>query len=355
MKKTLKILMAIILFAVVLTIATSVNAATLKHAGDTTDPYDDIVAAANGEAGVAVEADRLVKRDGNIFTVQNAVVLKDLNAPDGAVIIVDANLEINNAVVITNTVTIADGNGALSIPKGMTINKSGTLYTDLAALIATNYGKVFSEKAFSLANNTSLTLKEDSVTGLPAKGNKNTVYAYLSVPTTDVVGANSKIAIDFKVTVPGETAMAKIESGKEYVYDVDVKWGSYVLEKSEVTSVVPYAKADKIANIDAGSVEGTPTNGKGEIKIPTGLESGSKIYLTVTVAGEEKTVELTVGTAPVDQNKQEQPAEPTKPADTNKGELDDSPKTGDHIIPAATLLAVVVVANVVYFAKSKNN
>lgn len=363
MKKTLKILMAIILFAVVLTIATSVNAV----AGDTDNPYDDLQAAATAEAKVTDEDARLVKQAGNVYTVQEDLFLKNLNAPNGAIIIIagEKTLTVKEKVVIDNTVTIATDNltatkeGTFTTAKGTQINKGGVVYTNLAAFAPVNYGKVYSSVDLKAdpANNTELTLVEESIVNKPAVDGKDSDYKYLYVPTTDVVVATGKLSINLKITVPGETQPAtKIESPKKYNYEVTAKYGNYELDLAVMTpTVAKYSGTEKTTKdftVTAG------TAGEGTIDIPTGLVDGDPIVATVTVAGKSVDFEYKVGVAPVnpDDNKPEQPENPAdtnKPAD--KGDLDESPKTGDHIIPAATLLAVVVVANVVYFAKSKNN
>ncbi len=363
MNKTLKFLLAITLFVAILAIATGVNAAVDGTAAD--NGYADLEAAVAAEKNLTTG--QKIKKEGNTYTVLDALFIDTLNAPSNSVIILDEALTVKEKVELDNTVTIykKGADGALTLTGGMTVKTAGALYTNVdVSANAKIYGKVFvADKATlgAVADTTVLTLKTDSVKGKPVVADKDTVYAKLVVPTATVVGDASKISMTFDITAAGEK-VNKLEVGKKYDFTVVAKYADYELDKTMITAVAPSDNNDEPANITAGAtgLDYTAGDGEGTITIPTGLKDGDKILMTVTIAGEEKDLAVVVGTVQPTPTATAEPTEApatTAPAtdDANKGDKDETPKTGDQIIPATALLAVVVVANVVYFAKMKRN
>ena len=361
MNKTLKFLLAIALFVAILAIATGVNAAVDGTAGN---EYANLATAATAEKNVA-EATQKIKQEGNTYTVLKNLDVETLGVPSGSIVLISdgAKLTVKNKVELDNTVIISTtgtGTGTLKLTGGMTVKAAGVLYTniDLSADVKV-YGKVFVADGTTfetVADTTVLTLKEDSVKNKPMVSDKDTVYAKLVVPTATVVGDASKISMTFDLTYAGEK-VNKLEVGKKYDFTIVAKYADYELDKTMITAVAPYAGNDEPANIAAGNITGTD---EGTITIPTGLNEGDKIRMTVTIAGEKEDLAVVVGTVQPTPTATAEPTEApatTAPAtdDANKGDKDETPKTGDQIIPATALLAVVVVANVVYFAKSKRS
>ena len=360
MKKTLKILMAIILFAVVLTIATSVNAAAAD--GTQANPYATLEAAVTAEKN---EADPKVEKStsGNIYTVKADLYVEDLGVTSGSVVVIEANKTLNvvNETRLANTITLA-GKGRFA--GTVVVNQNGVLYTNLALTTPKVYGKVYVAEGKTVTPDTTPateSLKLDkAVEAQPVVSGAKTKYDTLLVDKNTVKGADSKITITYAITVPGTDAkVTNFEADKEYEVTIEAKYDGIVLNPDQIT-VAAYAGSDKEANVNNVSI----TEGKGTFKTDKGLAEGTELALTVTVKGEEKYITAKIGKVEEEPNQPEnpdqpnQPEQPSKPAeDGNKGDLDDAAQvaTGDHIIPATALLAVVVVANVVYFAKSKNN
>ena len=366
MNKTLKFLLAIALFVAILAIATGVNAAVDGTAGN---EYANLATAATAEKNVA-EATQKIKQEGNTYTVLKNLDVETLGVPSGSIVLISdsAKLTVKNKVELDNTVIISTtgtGTGTLKLTGGMTVKAAGVLYTniDLSADVKV-YGKVFVADGTTfgtVADTTVLTLKEDSVKNKPMVSDKDTVYAKLVVPTATVVGDASKISMTFDLTYAGEK-VNKLEVGKKYDFTIVAKYADYELDKTMITAVAPSDNNDEPANITAGAtgLDYTAGDGEGTITIPTGLNEGDKIRMTVTIAGEKEDLAVVVGTVQPTPTATAEPTEApatTAPAtdDANKGDKDETPKTGDQIIPATALLAVVVVANVVYFAKSKRS
>lgn len=364
MNKTLKFLLAIALFVAILAIATGVNAAQIGTAAG--DEYADLVAAANGEKNVAAN-DQLIKQEGNTYTVLKSLFVEELGVPSGSIILVKngASLTVKNKVELDNTVTIfalpkangTAGTGTVTFTGTMTVKTNGVLYTNIAKPTKV-YGRAFvnGTAVANIADTTELTLKTDSVKGKPVVDNKETVYATLIVPEATL---ENNISMTFDLTYAGEK-VNKLEVGKKYDFTIVAKYANYELDKTMITAVNPSKNNDEPANIDDTAIDYKTENSEGTITIPTGLKDGDKILMTVTIAGEEKDLAVVVGTVQPTPTATAEPTEApatTAPAtdDANKGDKDETPKTGDQIIPATALLAVVVVANVVYFAKSKRS
>lgn len=359
MKKTLKILMAIILFAVVLTIATSVNAVAAD--GTQANPYATLEAAVTAEKN---EATPKVEKStsGNVYTVKNNLYVEDLGVTSGSVVVIEDTKTLNvvNETRLANTITLA-GEGTFA--GTVVVNQNGVLYTNLSLTTPKVYGKVYVAEGATVTPDTTPateSLKLDkAVEAQPVVSGAKTKYDTLLVDKNTVKGADSKITITYAITVPGTDAkVTNFEADKEYEVTIEAKYDGIVLNPDQIT-VAAYAGSDKEANVNTVSI----TDGKGTFKTDKGLAEGTELALTVTVKGEEKYITAKIGKVEEEPNQPEnpdqpnKPEEPIKPDDTNKGDLDDAAAvaTGDHIIPATALLAVVVVANVVYFAKSKNN
>lgn len=365
MKKTLKLLMAIVLFAVVLMIATSVNAAEVVY-----DTLDKAVAEeADAAAADSTYKPLVEKKDGYYVFNKGTDTLKITET-------IDANnmkLVINNALaanivvkgtttVKTDEATLPTVTGTVQVNEGATLiapeefgtsmlNK-GTMYIaeDATALTTaiTNEGTIYTDAdATALTTSVQLTLKDKvKVDGVD--------YTKVTVEKKDL---DKKMTYTVAKIVPeNEVAPAtKIEAGKTYTLTVKAE-----LDGKEVTA--PATILAKPLNRDAKM--NCEINGNNiEVVAAKDLE-GDTIALAAQLTGVDESKKdlalISLGEIKEDEPTTDPTAEPTTeptvaPTTDPNGEKDDTPKTGDTIIPATAVLAVVVVANVVYFARSKRS
>lgn len=350
MKKTLKILMAIILFAVVLTIATSVNAAV-----NTFTP---------AELVKAVDDDTKVKMEGSTLKILNDIDAADYTELAGKKLLLNGvNIDTATGKSLTATGVEVRGDVVLSgaLPAAK-LTVFGTLYagTNPTSFEVKENGKIYTATALTAGTDEVSFELKDAKKAQPLTAGALTEYKFILV-TEDAANANVKVTFG-KPYVPGETTDATvIEAKKVYYVDVTVKYNNEELADSVWTAAL--GKDDKDPAFDPNCT--VSKDGKAlEITIADKVEAGksAKAEVVVTNTDVKASVVLTIGEVKAeDPTKPEDPAKPEDPVkpseDDKKGDLDDAAAvaTGDHIIPATALLAVVVVANVVYFAKSKNN
>ena len=363
MKKTLKILMAIILFAVVLTIATSVSAVaapSLKMSDYTKDSTDDVT----------------------VTDPVRGITTYSLKAADLANGVETLTVDVNNAEIDINDVAV----NTLIIPEGKTVylKNSGSTSTTIKKI--ENSGELDITPAnitvTELENKTGKTVSTGTVGKIVMKGGEVKLataatnedlgsYKKITVDTSKVLYTTTPLTLDVKIednNTPRKTVEYKdLKAGDTYNVTVKVMCGD--------EEAVP-AATDKLV-LSLGANDGLTVTGIGAANTFVGTfvyttDALAKTLKIDYVDNQNKVLASTTfnGITPADpdQNKpadpdQNKPADPTNPeqpanpSDDKKGDLDDAAAvaTGDHIIPATALLAVVVVANVVYFAKSKNN
>lgn len=384
MNKTLKVLLAVVLFAVVLALATGVNAATASEIAKipTSDSdetpkymteevkqgvttytlkanYDEegeivvegpanLVLNANvtkatvkttGEVDISGTGTLVAVENSGTLVVKSTGVITELNNAGTATIDTGANKVAN--VVNTGKMEAKEAvtgkienSGALTIAADMAVEMtSGATLAVANAVTVSN----LTYKPESLANN------YGEYTTLDEEGNDDaTIY----LPKKDV-----KVSI--VITDDKDKEVTTLEAGKDYTLEVKASYGDIALNADD-------AKIEIAENPDL-TLTGTT------LRVASAL-AGKEIEATVAFNGVNTTVTLGAA-APVDpENPDDENKDPEVPGDENNGEenkepdnkndneLDpDTPNTGDHIIPATALLAVVVVANVVYFAKMKRN
>lgn len=354
MKKTLKILIAIILFAVVLTIATSVNAAV------ETITVDEFVNELNKGLD---EANYVVTNKDGILSIKDTVVV-----PDGKTLVLgDIILDIADGEKITGNVqvngtVVAKGTG--TVEGKIIVNK--TLYAagaEPTSYVINGEGIIYSEATKTVADAVALELAE-KVKAAPVNAGALTEYGFVVV-TKESAKANTTITLGNPYVEDATEDATEIEAKKEYFVKAKAEYKKLELKASQIS-----AEAFQSATVVPNCTGVACNDGIVEFTVADDAEEGNEVRVTVKVAAADVSKELTVkvGAVTPAPEQPEQPEEPTNPEDpTNpdqpanpdapKGDLDDaaSVATGDHIIPATALLAVVVVANVVYFAKMKNN
>lgn len=377
MKKTLKILMAIILFAVVLTIATSVNAATEPAKGGVT--VLDKIIQDNYDATPRDES--TIKYEDGFYKITAALEVADkVVIPAGKTVYIDlakaattyefeANMEVNGTLVVSVSGTAVavptmagtiDVNGTLKTPMLSTkINNKGTVISTASTAITlsadnfSNEGTIYGKVTPVADTDVVLNLKDD----LTVEGTK---YKAIVLPKKDL---DNKIEFVVEnITKSTEvTPVTKLEEGEAYKINVKAYYLKSSTEKLELTDNVTIATPKT-----AGATANCTVDANGVVTVGKKLGNDSNVRVSATVAGITKDLAaIPVGTEikneepnqPENPDQPNKPEEPNKPSDENKGDLDDAAAvaTGDHIIPATALLAVVVVANVVYFAKSKRS
>lgn len=348
MKKTLKILMAIILFAVVLTIATSVNAATTAKVSEL---------ATDGSVDGVTLTGKVPTIDGDAFTAVDELIVdtdlyisgaydKKITVNSGATLTITDNevkeyAEIVNAgkVVVEDKATITkltnSGVAELQAKPGTLVMKSGSIIKSAAT--------------FTYANT-------DFVNDAVAKEYSKLVWKdgtnFFVVPTAKInFEAYAEDRAGDKVTVPVANEANSIKVKATYNYD---------------NKDVEFTNASTLALVEADE-DSTDLSVAGTNLTVQTARVGTEVKVKVEFTDMDVEKEFVIfekqnndeNNQPEDPTKPEDPTNPDQPAnpDAPKGDLDDaaSVATGDHIIPATALLAVVVVANVVYFAKMKNN
>lgn len=391
MKKTLKILLAVVLFAVVLTIAGSVNAATtdLKTlADDATEanielsPYATkgyvIKGALTSTDDIDVDADTIITFD----TAKAAINFANkINVNKGTLTLKVEGT--TNKATLTGDITVKSGatlkvmDAAIGVAKivaenNVTVDVKDTLKTTGKATITTGtaaYDTVAVESGvvFAYASGITVTSPLNSYNTVAFKIEENGVKAdyytrakgTLSIKVTDTTTDKEVIASD----VVKDTAYKMVATYTVDNYEVDVT-ANVTFDSAYVTK--------------AGTNPCTITVLK---KAFDDDEVASLIGVyTVALGGTDKdeyTAKLFQGTITPNPDEDNNNEDNNNPADKDNNnndnnvnnneednkdenkedkELDpDTPNTGDHIIPATALLAVVVVANVVYFAKMKRN
>lgn len=387
MKKTLKLLMAIVLFAVVLMIATSVNAAVVADESATKD-MNYLMTTPKTDGGT----DYFLKLEDGEYKFQQNTISGDI-----------VKLDKNNAVIDLNGKTI----GEVLVPAGVTVTLKdsasgtigevtvkGTLNTkidlDKVYLEAGNLNVDKSATIADLESKVNYTLKENAgkVTKFTAK-NENVVLTVedgATIPTT----ANLIASEGTFITVTDK-------EGTKYFVNEDAMSYSIVLKSIPDGAVVPAnnveAMTKEYAVVITPSYNGKEVDGtigtvalanvvsqnKASLGTPAAsINNDTTVYSPITFKSElsendvitisftytdkststtNDKITLTVKTAePTTDPTAEPTTEPTvAPTTDPNGEKDDTPKTGDTIIPATAVLAVVVVANVVYFARSKRS
>ncbi len=417
MKKTLKLLMAIALVVVMLSIATTVNAALadLDLTGSVTYSNFKNNGGVNDDGevqtGAAMTGTLVINENAEIdlkgisianFEIQSGKTLTLKNSSTTEVAITKIDNE-GTLVVDSDKITVAtlnnEGTATLKAAATTVNNEAGSLTVD--SEVGTVDMKAGTLELGDAAEIT--TLK----TAVNLSLNKGTEIGTINTTAANVVvtiAANSTL-LDTVPTAAGEaTALETLDgttyfankaditytvelkdkngnkatdftAGKEYAVIIKAKLDGKVLAGETGFSIAANANGDKIVEevasisvVDEGTFKGikfVKDLGENEIVLrPT---------FTPEVAGTpgtqivDNTKTLTIPEAaqkPEESNKPEEtdkpeesnkPEETNKPEEDNKGELDETPKTGDHIIPATAVLAVVVVANVVYFAKMKRN
>ena len=397
MNKTLKILLAVVLFAVVLTIAGSVNAAeTVK--------VSEILADLNLDTPVKYMNDfTLSDQAGTPVLTLKKEFDKDIVVDANVVIATaDAGKDLTGTVIIDNTLYlqgegivsgIIENNGTLVAKEG-TI--SGKVYNNNVATIdgATVSSTIYNKKE--------LTIKSGTVTGLTVE-NSGTLVADVAIPTVNLANGGKVIAsvkptdINYDAaindtyvddTTPFETVSTPTKyyyiSKSDVTLGLEVVYGAseatQPLVKDNVYTVKVTAKYGDVELNTTGytikySVVGDANfvTAAGTVQLKSDELVAKKITADVEFNGVElKGAVINTG-AKVDDNNEDNNNPADKDDDNNDNnvnnneednkdenkedkELDpDTPNTGDHIIPATALLAVVVVANVVYFAKMKRN
>ena len=167
-----------------------------------------------------------------------------------------------------------------------------------------------------------------------------------SIPDGAVVPANNVEAMTKEYAV----VITPSFNGKE----VDGTIGTVAL--ANVVSQNKASLGTPAASINNDTTEYTPITFKSELS-ENDVITISFTYTDKSTSTTDDKITLSVKTAePTTDPTAEPTTEPTvAPTTDPNGEKDDTPKTGDTIIPATAVLAVVVVANVVYFARSKRS
>lgn len=395
MKKTLKVLMAIILFAVVLTLATSVKAASLSALVEqeetkkqeeedkgnvyapkivlrenTSNEYtltddlevDDTVTMSNGEyldlgthtltikgdkVGLQVNGKANIKGTGKITQEANSTKNVVVVPQGGELVVNGATIEKNAAN--TNGVAIENA-GKVDVLAG-TVATIKILNNDATVFEANGVAKPTFTKAVAVDT-------KWNITGIAAKDSK------------DVAGKVYGMGAQIEITSGGKAVdTITIENG-----DVKKVNAKATLADYELTVSNPVGASDDDTAANIATIQNSVLTAKKVGTVVFTYTAGDATKkLTVNVVKEG-----TVVPNPDDDNNQGEDNKPgddnnqgedSKPGDdnnnNNQGEenndnknnndLDETPKTGDQIIPATAILAVVVVANVVYFAKMKRN
>lgn len=346
MKKTLKLLMAITLFVAILAIATGVNAATLSKLETDGDIAKDTT------AGAAT----------NAYTV-SAALAKEVDISENAVITAGAN--ITGTITVNSGVTTLKSSAASNITK-VVVKSGATLIIDGADLtVAAVVNEGGTVKAKSATAVTKVSQNSTAKTYAVAAGNvkavettgtdaTKTYNAYtLKEETTDgyttiyLSDADIKVEVKFKDDELG--VVNTLEKDKKYTWEAKAYTKNDNKELSDVVKLVKTTDTDKDYATFSGTDNAVVTfAADSEIFAEVGTNKG-KVAIAVKL-GEVKVTPTPTATP------SEAPATTAPATDApNKGDKDETPKTGDQIIPATALLAVVVVANVVYFAKSKRS
>ena len=387
MNKTLKFLLAITLFVAILAIATGVNAATYNKGIDMdklTTQLGDTVLEKSGEgyvtkaevdvADVTVPAGEnaydYIKVNGNV-TINAATggIASPIVVESGKLTIVAGTIK--GDIEVRNGATLVVKGGTIGVADTNTVKNAGTVElldgTITSKVVNADNGIVYSQVAttFDNAKGTIYGTMNDKGTATPiAPTGKTAVELKNSIKVNDkeynaIYLSNeqlAKIAFSFKAWTDSTTSTKVLEAGKTYnKIDIVAEYEGKELKVAALALKV----ADNVAE-DGYTLNATTK----EVKISEDAKTVTLRFTNpwaaaianTTVEATEK-VEVTLGAQPTTEptaTPSEAPAT-TAPADDNKGDKDETPKTGDQIIPATALLAVVVVANVVYFAKSKRS
>ncbi|MDE5830924.1 MAG: hypothetical protein K2H53_04695, partial [Clostridia bacterium] len=376
---------------VVLTMATSVAAEPTEEVPDTVvSEVPEVVTSANLVKDGLVKNGKLLK-DLNTLQVNSSInfdldgktigkievkkgTLTLANTSTTAVSIDEVAVESGSIVINTANITAKEvvSNGNVTVNKGkvekLTV-KAGTVSLGKSAVVedlTTDISLTFSDTTIDKATVTDVDAVVKIVdnnaasftTGTNAEG-----IAKFTSKEGDVVYLVDKNAVTFSLKLLDEDG--KPATGTEVgdyaliitaMYDNTELAGAVTADAKATGDSSKYIKVDgKIEVADDGEEYD-------KLSVLKPLD-GVTAYLIPTFAGTEYAkkalvIPTTIGTQTPNQPEQpENPEQPSNPSDDKKGDLDDAAAvaTGDHIIPATALLAVVVVANVVYFAKSKNN
>lgn len=378
MKKTLKFLLAITLFVAILAIATGVNAAGEIKDTDATMNIDALLTDNKltydaGEntykfvtaptAGTKVKLDKNATVDVAGLTIGDILVTGNvtLKASEAAGAVGDvtvkgnltADMDIANVFLKSGSVTLTD-NAEVTM-----------LTTDISYTIAKD---AKGEIAGLKANKNDVVLKVGKVLGTPTTVAKTADVTATFVTLNDENGMKYYIA---KEKVGFNTIIKDIATGNDVnLNDVELNKKYAIRAEATIDGVaavetVTIARTSTTANNKRVELGGTvtvandtdTTHTYNEITFKTKFKEDGYVTLTYTVDTQTTDVDLkgTV-TEPSEAPATTAPATTAPATDApNKGDKDETPKTGDQIIPATALLAVVVVANVVYFAKSKRS
>ena len=386
MKKSLKLLMAIVLFIAVIAIANCVSAAT-KNLGET----DPTVAESSSLRKYTINTSKITASDDLTVTANYSNIILDLNGGtvgkitvyatnvdiingtaselevrSGASLVLDYehghSLTVTNKTVNYGTIEVGksrsmdkvENHGTLTIAEGATVNaltmRAGTAKVDgtLTSLTKMEDGKieVGDKAAFTAASKAvegGIIISKVSLNQTYINDDEEYVYCrhddetgktltYYMVPRADL-----QVAVKFLDVETGEY-VTNLTADKVYEVEAQVVYnGEEVLKDDWKTVKITSKNTDVLMAV-------TEDPGK-KVKA---LKDGKVTLEVVFAEGNEKSevkreVEVTVGKVEEEPTNPENPE--NKPAENNK-DLDKTPKTGDYIEIAAAMLAVVVVANV---------
>ena len=401
MNKTLKILMAIVLFVAVLAIAGCVNAAEIKDENATVDlDYLTRTPATEGGTDFYVEVvdgvytfkeayAGAIKLNKNVTVDLAGVTVGDVVIPANTTITLkdtaaDANKGKTGDITVKGTLNMEANTaktvyltGSLNVKKGFTVTavESKVDYT-----IKENAGKI---TRFIVAEDDKiLTIEDGAQSTKPSTSTNATFVKVKDVNGVTYYGNEELLSYEVSLlTIPdGKTVdLSNVEiAPKEYAVKVVVKFNNKEVEA--VADAASVALSNTVSQNKAAM--GTPAacvdNDQtvyAKILFKSAMTENDVISLTFDVNDKDTnvadpiaedvkaTLKVATATEPTqtpdettDPTNTPDEVQPTNTPDTNNGDdLDETPKTGDHIIPATAILAVVVVANVVYFAKMKRN
>lgn len=391
MKKTLKFLLAITLFVAILAIAGLVNADEAQvglsylQTNPTNSPYLD---ASNKLTTPVPSTEPKIKLEGNVtidlngkdiepeITVNGNLTLKN----SGAAVAVTGKI-INNGTVtidenVANKITLnkVENNGTLNLKTNgdaveVTLRENGTLNITGTSVV----DQLISDKSYTYENGTInkftankkdvvFTMSKDlaaakKIAAANLKNNEGT-FVVLTAKNNTVYFVNKdavEYTFDIKKVPTGES-VRDLKAGETYAIDAQARY-----DGRDLVGTLTFTPEDTALAVTAGTVKLNDGIEYPAIRMNKDLGEKEMVlratYTENTVATpiKEKVVngkEAPATTAPAT----DAPATTAPATDApNKGDKDETPKTGDQIIPATALLAVVVVANVVYFAKSKRS
>ena len=416
MNKTLKVLLTVVLFAVVLLIANSVNAATLQGLAGEATPTVKLTEDTNNTYELTANTDI---KETLVLSAGQTLDLKGFNLTlkgndDVPAIEVKGNAKIKGTGTIANESTskaylVKVTSGTLTIDGGVlsqtgtvkkVIENAGTVILNAGTVASIDTaGTVIANSNFTTINataNSAIVFVKTGATGTVTKAAglsgawSTTGWAAKRVVNATTTEAGKvrglDTAIEFKTTVGGKEYTSDtitVEVGEEKTLKVTPYLAEFEITQAVTPTAEPSEPTDlaKILTFASNVVKGI---GEGTAKYTYTLGAKTKeLTINVVAAGDNKGDDENQGGNEGDnsgnqgsngenqgnqgsngENQGNQGSNDENQGtnnEENKGsnnekELDpDQPDTGDHIIPATALLAVVVVANVVYFAKMKRN